>query len=250
LTRPPRSGAHGIQQVLGILAEGVGIVAVGLDHLREDAVRQQADILGEEAEDDLDEEVGGLLRVFATGVEAGGDLAEPSGGGDGDGIGRVLWPEALGVGPEPPEHREVAFLGEAGEVDLDDLLDGVGEIGVDADDVEVADDEQGRIAEVVLVAEELDVGGVEVLADALVLPGDVAVIPNVRPAIAATGDFGAALEGVGLAGRVLVEGFLDAEELAEVVEVGDVGAAFLLARGVDPLALKGENIHRLGPVLS
>jgi hypothetical protein len=65
------------------------------------------------------------------------------------------------------------------------------------------------------VVGELLEGGVEVAARLLVLPAEVAALPDVGPAIAATGLPGAALEAV----VVGVARLVDAEQVAEVVEM-------------------------------
>jgi hypothetical protein len=88
-----------------------------------------------------------------------------------------------------------------------------GEGGVDDDAFAVADDEQRRVVELQGVVGELLEGGVEVAARLLVLPAEVAALPDIGPAIAATGFAGAALEAV----VVGVARLGDAEQIAEVV---------------------------------
>ncbi len=63
---------------------------------------------------------------------------------------------------------------------------------------------------------------------ALVLPGEAVVSPDVGPAVPAAGLGRAALEGVPLAGGIVVKGLGLAEQVAEVVEVGLRSGAFLL----------------------
>ena len=58
---------------------------------------------------------------------------------------------------------------------------------MDADQLGVGDDEQGRIFERVLVGEELRVGGIEVLLVALVLPAEEAAFPDIGEARCAGG---------------------------------------------------------------
>ena len=84
------------------------------------------------------------------------------------------------------------------------LLGGGGEVGMDLDGVEVGDDQQGRVFEVVLVAQQLVVGFDQVLVRPLVLPGEVSAVPDIGPAVAAGRFGGATFEGEEVAGRVQV----------------------------------------------
>ena len=121
----------------------------------------------------------------------------------------------------------------------------VGEVGVDLEAVEVADDEQRRVLKSLAVLQELLVGGGQVLVLALVLPGEVAALPDVGEAIAADGLLGALLEGVPVAGRVGLVGGRHAEHAAEVDEVL-LGGGPLGALVVGPLL--GELSRCQGPV--
>ena len=99
------------------------------------------------------------------------------------------------------------------------MFDRAGEIGMHLEAVKVADDEEGRVLQVLTVLEELLIGGRPILALALVLPGEVTALPDVGPAAAAAGLARTLLEGVRAAvgvggGR---RGF--AEDSAEVKEV-------------------------------
>ena len=62
---------------------------------------------------------------------------------------------------------------------------GVVEIGVDADNVHVAHDQQRRVFKVGAVFEKLVIGGVEVFLFAFVFPAEEIFFPDIRPAIAA-----------------------------------------------------------------
>jgi len=119
----------------------------------------------------------------------------------------------------------------------------VGEVGPDLDRVEVGDDEERRVAQVLAVAEQLEVGGLEVLALALVLPAEEVLLPDVREPVAAGGLGDGLLEGVGLAGRIRLVGRRLAEHPAQVDEVF-LGGGLLLRRVVAPLL--GELARRQG----
>ena len=62
------------------------------------------------------------------------------------------------------------------------------------DAADVADDQQGRVFERLAVLQQLAVGFVQVGMLALVLPGEVTAVPDVRKAFAAAGLGGAGLE--------------------------------------------------------
>jgi hypothetical protein len=116
------------------------------------------------------------------------------------------------------------------DADFARLVRVAGEGGVDDDALAVADDEQRRVVELQRVVGELLQRGVEVAAGFLVFPAEVAALPDVGPAIAAAGLFGAALEAV----VVGVARLGDAEQVAEVVKV-----AWAPARSVSGVVLPG-----------
>jgi hypothetical protein len=97
-----------------------------------------------------------------------------------------------------------------------------GEGGVDDDAFAVADDEQRRVVELQGVVGELLQGGVEVAARLLVLPAEVAALPDVGPAVPSASLPGAALEAV----VVGVARLVDAEQVAKVVKMSLRAGAF------------------------
>jgi hypothetical protein len=105
--------------------------------------------------------------------------------------------------------------------------DGVGEVGVDDNAVEVTQHQQRRAGERVPVQQELVVGCVQIFVLALVFPAEKALFPYVRKAVAAAvlGDTLLEAEpfpgGVGLGGRRMTE------EVAQVKEVLLRGRPFL-----------------------
>jgi hypothetical protein len=111
------------------------------------------------------------------------------------------------------------------EGDLVELGAEVGEVGPDLDRVEVGDDEERRVAEVLAVAEQLEVGGLEVLALAFVLPAEEVLLPDVREPVAAGGLGDGLLKSVRRAGWIRLVGRRLAEHLAEIDEVGLGGRA-------------------------
>jgi hypothetical protein len=93
-----------------------------------------------------------------------------------------------------------------GEVELVDLDGGIGEVGVDFEAIQIADDQERRVFKVFAVQEELLVGLFQALVFAFVFPGEFVAHPDIGPAFAA-GLVDAALEGVpgavGIGGRRL-----------------------------------------------
>ena len=182
--------------------ELLGIRAPRLDHAGEETRREQPGVLGEEAEDDAVEVVGDGLRVVPALVHRPRDLGEARRGELRNLVGRLLGPQRLGVKHDRAKDAErlggaFAALGEVVEGEFVDGGTGAGEVGVDLDAVHVADDERGRVRQVLTVVEELAVGGGEVGAVPLVLPAEVPALPDIGPATAPCAEaFHTGLEGV------------------------------------------------------
>lgn len=112
------------------------------------------------------------------------------------------------------------------QVDFMDLLDCVRPVGVDANTVHVGHDQQRRVLQCDGVLLKLGKGAVEVFLLALVFPREAAVLPDVRPAIAARCLGRTLLEGEPFPFRVGSHRVIDAEETAQIVEVGLRRTAF------------------------
>ena len=223
------AGPHRGEQRGGVAGEAVGVGAGGLEHVQEQGVGQQAHVLGEHAEHQAVDEVGDGLGIMAAFAQALGEGDEAAGGLLGQRLAGLARPEAFGVGEGGGEQVAFGAVEQVVQREGGDLLDGVGPVGVDHDPVHVGGDQERRVLQRVLVAEELAVGGFERDAEALVLPAEAAAPPDVGPAAAAGGLARALLEGeavVGGGGRVV-----DAEKRAEVVEVAVGVAALVPGRG-------------------
>ena len=238
---------HAQEQLAQAAVERPGVAPARLDHLGQHALRQQPGVLGEEAEDDAVEVVGDRLRLVPALVHRLRDLGEARRGQLRDLVGRLLGPERLRLDHDRAEHAErlgglVAAGPELVERDGEHGGPGAGEVGVDLDAVHVANDERGRVLEVLAVVEELLVRGGEVGVRALVLPPEVPALPDVGPALTArTQPLRARLERVGLAGGVGFIGRGHVQQAAEVDEVLLRGGA-LAARVLAPLG--GERGRR------
>jgi len=146
--------------------------------------------------DDAVEEVGGLARLDAARPERLGERRELGGGPLRDLFNPRPWFEPLGVDEQGFEDLPILLLRQVLEGEGIDRLGRPGEVGMNLEPVHVGDDEQGRVVERLPVAQELVVGGFQVLVLALVLPGEVALLPDVGPALAAAVFGRPLLEGV------------------------------------------------------
>ena len=163
---------------------------------------QDADILGEETEEQPDQEVGdGGGRVVVTSQDLGdaGEVGRGLLGDLGGGDGRA---QRLRVGEGFAQQIELGRLQQVVEGQLVGDPDGVGEVGVDAKALAVADDQERRVGECAAVEQQLAVGFVQVGVVALVLPGEVVALPDVSVALSASGLGRARLEGVPGARRI------------------------------------------------
>ena len=224
------------------------IGAPRLDHPGQDALRQQAHILGEEAEQHAVEEVRDRLGVVAAIMHRARDPGEAGGRGPRHLVGRLPRPQRRRLGHHRAQHaqrlrRALPAGGQVVERHAVDAGPGVGEVGVDLDAVHVAHHQQGRILQRLAVVEQLAIGGRQVAARPLVLPAEVAPLPDVGPALAAARPRRPRLERVAPPRRVRLVGRRHAQQPAEVDEV-------LLRRGalasgvLTPLGHEGLDVDR------
>jgi hypothetical protein len=197
----------------------VRVVTPEADDPAERVARQQADIFREEAEEELRQEVGGAVRLGPARAEAIGQRGEAAGG--------ILRDLLDGRARSQQVRAREEGAQEAQRLRFDDLLVGetmdllgrAGEVGVDLEPFDVADDQQRRVLQRLAVEEELVIGGGEVFVLPFVLPGEVAAHPDIGEAFAAAGFGDPLLEGIPRAGRVGGGGRLLTEEGAEIEEV-------------------------------
>ncbi|MDP9472226.1 MAG: hypothetical protein M3Q71_16430 [Chloroflexota bacterium] len=95
--------------------------------------------------------MGGAVGIGATPFQGGREGAEPSGGVPGDLVGGGAGTEGGGIGEDLAEDVEVDRIGEAVQVETVGDGGGAGEVGADLEAIQVADDEEGRVLQVVLV---------------------------------------------------------------------------------------------------
>ena len=225
-----------------------GRVMLGiLQDAAEKAPGQQADVLGEEAEDHPVQEVRHVERRQATLAHGLGNLRKVPRRLGGDGLDRDARLELLRLEEDVAQEGQVLRLGQVGQRDLVFHRGGVGEVRADDNPFHVAHDHERRVLKCLGIAQELLVGGVEVLVLALVLPAEEALLPDVGKAVAAGVLLRAALEGEGLAGRVHLYRLRMAQQPTQAQEM------LLIARPLGQVHLLPDgnelcNSHHLTPL--
>nr|WP_240790283.1 hypothetical protein [Rhodobacter sp. SY28-1] len=128
--------------------------------------------------------MGDGLRIMAAGAQPLGDLGKAIGSFLGQDLAGLLGLEAFGVDEAGLEKVALGPVKQVFQGDLVHLLDGVGPVGVDADAVHVGHNQQRRVFQRDSVLLKLGEGGVQVLALALVFPGEAVLAPDIGPAFA------------------------------------------------------------------
>lgn len=229
---------HGLKKLLGVLDEAGGMGVGALDNFGEDAFGtvggggQEADIFGKEAEDEFGEEVG---DAFGGGIEfaahVGGDVVKDSGGVGGDLCGVAVGMEAFGVFETvAQEFEDGGFVGDVGIGEAVDALFGVGEVGMDFPCGDVGDDEEGRVAKLFTVTEQLlvGVGEVTVFAGGFVFDGEMAFVEDIGETLRTGVFLDAIFKGEDFAGRIdsVRTGAIMADKFTEFGEVQLIALAF------------------------
>ena len=171
-------------------------------HPREHVVRQQPDVGGEHAEDEPVDEVRDRLRVVAALAQRLRHRRERGRRALSERLPGLPWPQPIGTRERPLEPVARRRVGQVVELELVRSADAVRPVGADPEPHHVRDDQERRVLERQRVLPELLEGRVKVGALALVFPGEVVALPDVRPAVAAGVLARAAFEAVRLAGRV------------------------------------------------
>ena len=203
----------------------LGIIGASGDHVGHQLFWQQTNVLGEEAEQHTIEEVRDRFGFVSALLHGAGEFGEARGRRFRYLIGGLSRTQRLRLAHHRAQdaQRSRGLVPAGSKVFERQRVDdgtGVGEVGMDLDPVHVADDERGRILQVLAVVKQLPIGGGEVGVVALVLPTEVSALPDVGPTpVPGAQSFGAGLEGVPLAGRIGLVRRLDAEHAAEVDEV-------------------------------
>ena len=184
---------------------------------REQAIRQQADIFGEEAKEQLDQEVRRPHRLDVASVQRRRQLAELRRRRLRDHLAPAARLKRPGIGEDAPQRTEDRRVGEIGDGEGDRLRRQAREVGMELEADEVTADEQRRVRQIVHIAAQLDVGAFEVAAGPLVLEREGAALPGIDKTLAAFELADGMLEGEVSGGIVRRLGLI--EERAKVVEV-------------------------------
>ncbi len=189
--------------------------------------------------------MGDAARIVTPSGESLGERAEEAGGLFRHLRRREIGPERFRVAHDRVEDAErlLRCRREVGEREPMDARGRAREVRVHFEAVEVADDEEGRVVERLAVVVQLAVGGREVLALALVLPGEVAALPDVGEAVTSAELLGTLLERVRVAGRIGLVRRRHAEHPAQVDEVL-LGGGPLGPLGAGPLGGELARRHR------
>jgi len=172
------AGGHGREELAELAGEAGGLGSVQFNHLAEEVVRQKANAIGKEAEEQPHKEVGHGLRVRSGLFQADGELGKLRGRRFRDAGGGVLRAELLGIGEgvfqDFQRRNSASGRGRIGKQIVQgeavDVRAGSGEVGMDLKTLQVTDHQQGRILQVFPVIIELEIRRIQVFVLALVLP--------------------------------------------------------------------------------
>ncbi len=217
---------HCVEELANELREALRLAVGLLDNPAEQVFRQQADILGEEAEDHTVEKVSYGRRVELAFAHPLGNLRELAGGFRGDGCAGDAGLELVRFVKDTTEDFQVASRGQLGERNLVGLGDRGREIGMDDQPIHVTHNQQRRVLQCLAVQEKLVIGGVQVLVLAFVLPAEEVAFPDVGPAVAAAVLGRAALKREPFTRGIDIGRFGMVEHFAQVKEVLLGGTAF------------------------
>ena len=154
-------------------------------HPREHVVRQQANVVGEHAEDQAVDEVRDRLRIVTALSQRLGDGRERRRHALGERLPGLSWPQTFGVGERPLQPVPRRRIGQIVELELVRPADAVRPVGADPEPHHVGHDQQRRVLQRQRVLPELVERRVEVGPPSLVFPGEVVALPDVGPAVAA-----------------------------------------------------------------
>src|SRR5260221_6429209 len=167
------------------------------------------------------------MWLDAASRQHGREASEVSCGPFRDLIERLLRFEHVRVVKERPQDSEMLRLRHLVICEPIDPLRRIGEVRVDLEGIHVADNQQGRVIEVVTVLEQLLVGICEARVAALVLPGEVPLEPDISESLTTTSLLDTALKGEECAIGVRLGRCGMPEHPAQIQEVLLGGCAFL-----------------------
>ena len=181
----PAARAHGREKLAQLRVEGRWLAAGALHQPAKQPVGQQPHVLGEEAEEQADQEVGHGRRGVAGRAQPVGQLRELAGHALRDPLRRLGALEMARVAEDGPQAGQPLGRQQVVQGQRRGLVEPVDEVGVDDDGREVGDHQQGRVVQRLAVLQQLLVGPVQVGVLALVLPAEAAALEDVGEALLA-----------------------------------------------------------------
>ena len=202
--------------------ESLGLTGLALGRLQQflpQAVGQQLHAVGKKAEDELVDEMRDRLPVRVPVLQAIGDGLELVCSFLGELRARAPGAQFVRIVKDGAQTGEVDRVAKLFEFELVLRRNLVGPAGLDSEDVGVAGDMQRRVFESRGIAGELFQRLVEIALFLLVFPGEISLLPDIRPSLAAAGLWRALLEGEVIADRIVLDRGRMIEQPTEVDEM-------------------------------
>ena len=210
---------HVVEEAREIGLRLLGLALGGLQKLLPQPVRQKLHAVGEEAEDELIDEMRHRLAIGIAMLERVRNRLELVRGFLRKLRARAARTELVGLEEDGAKTIQIDRLREIVELEFVFRRRLVGPARLDAEDMRVAGDMQRRIFERGGVVSQLFERLVEIALLLFVLPGEEALLPDIGPSFAAA-DLGRALfEGKMVADRIVLGGSRVVEQPAEVDEM-------------------------------
>ena len=205
-------------------------------------VGQQANVLGEHAENEPIDEVGNRMGFMAACAQPLGKLGEFLCRLFGQHLARLGWFQSFGIEEAIAQQVAGGTIEQIIQREFVDLLHRIGPVGVDAEPVHVADDQQRGIVQRDGILLKLREGAVEVLLLALILPGEAFLAPDIGPAFTASGLRRTLLKGKPFSLGIGADRIFNVEQAADVIEVR-LGGSALFQLGSSPFLDKLSRCH-------
>ncbi len=119
------------------------------------------------------------VRLDTPVPEADGELGEAVRRLLSDGLDRARGPERLGIGEDRPQFRQNGRVAQFVIAEHVHLRGSAGELGVDFVSVEIADDQERRVLQILMVEQKLLIGCRQIGVLALVLPSEMLAHPDI-----------------------------------------------------------------------
>ncbi len=199
---------HRRKQAAEARHEGFRAFAGAFQQAGKQSVGQQAHVFGKAGKQALVEKMRNSVRLVAGGAQGIGQLGKVARGIFGDGGDSAAGLELLRLEKQRLELGQIGRGGQLVDGDGVHIADGVGEIGVYLDGLNVAHHQQRRVVQRQCVTLHLLQGLAQIAAGAFVFDGEMATLEHIGPAVATAGFAGA---------------FFKTEVTAVLVDIGRLG---------------------------